>query len=86
MFQTFLEVHLVQFVRETLGLMVLGVMVLFGALTTLATLRARTTLTTIAALRTLTTLTAIATLGALTTLTTGRTLLVALGLLDQHAV
>ena len=71
-----LEVHLVKSIREVLGLVVvlvelLGALTVLGTGTTLATLRTRTTLTT---------------LGTLATLTACRTLLIALGLVDEYTV
>lgn len=75
--------HSRRFVAYPLSFATLGTLAALRTRTALATLRTRTTLTTLVTLRTLTTL---ATLGAFTTLTTGRTLLVALGLLHQYAV
>ena len=81
---TCLKVQLVEFVGEVLGLMS-GLMVFIVALRTRTTVATVTTLATITALRTVATLTTIGTLTTLATLT-GRTLLITLGFLNQHAV
>ena len=80
-----LEVKLVKLVGEVLGLVV-GLMKLLVALTTFSTLGTGTALAALGTLATLGTGTALTTLGTLTTLTAGRTLLIALGLLDEHTV